>query len=102
MKTPKLDKLFEVARARLAPPPPPDFAADVLRAVRREPTARWLEAASVFDSLNRWFPRVALTATALMILCVAADYGMTAAGLPELDDGVLQASSLFLFNVGNL
>lgn len=102
MKKPGLDKLFELARTETAPEPPPDFAAGILRAVRREPAARRTETVSVFEQLNRWFPRAALTAAALMVLCLAADFGFTAAGMPELGDSVAQASSQLFFNVEDL
>lgn len=102
MKKPKLDRLFELARTEKVPAPAPDFAADVLRAVRREPAARRAETASVFEQLNRWFPRVALAAAAVMLLCVAADFGFTAAGMPELDDSAAQASAQLFFNVEDL
>ena len=102
MKKPKLDQLFELARQETAPEPAPDFAADVLRAVRREPAAQRAATAPVFEQLNDWFPRVATAAAALMLLCVAADYGFTAAGVPELGDSAVQASSQLFFNVEDL
>ena len=40
MNESKLKQLFESARKETAPAPPPDFAADVLRAVHREPPAK--------------------------------------------------------------
>jgi hypothetical protein len=102
MKKQKLEKLFERTRAETPPVPAPDFAADVLRAVCQEPVARFPAPFSVLDQLNQWFPRVALAAAAVMVLCVAADFGLTAAGLPELGDGVAQVSSQFLFDADNL
>lgn len=92
MKDHKLKQLFAAARNEAAPPPSPGFAEDVLRAVRREPetTAR---TASLFDQLNALFPRVAFAAVAVIVLCVALDFGFTSAGLLELGDGSAQLSS---------
>lgn len=102
MKKQKVDKLFELARTEAAPMPMPEFAADVLRAVRREPAAKPAPTATVFDQLNQWFPRVALAAVTLMILCVAADFALTSAGVPELGEGVAQVSSQFIFDVEDI
>lgn len=102
MKNSRLNKLFELARAETAPVPPPDFAADVLRAVRREPSCRPAGTLPVFEQLNGWFPRIAVAAAALMLLCVAADFGLTAAGMPELGDSVSQASAQLFFSVEEL
>jgi anti-sigma-K factor RskA len=89
----KLKRLFASARRETAPVPPEDFAADVLRAIRREPPVATPETISIFDQLNLWFPRLALAASAVIVLCVAADYGLTAAGVPGLSDGVSQLSA---------
>jgi len=91
----KLKQLFISARQEAAPAPPEDFAEDVLRAVHREPPAT-PETISIFDQLNLWFPRVALAASAAIVLCVALDYGLTAAGVPSLSDGVSQLSAQWL------
>ncbi|MDR3458190.1 MAG: hypothetical protein P4N60_12140 [Verrucomicrobiae bacterium] len=102
MNEKKLKRLFEAARKEAAPVPPADFAADVLRALPRGPVAEAAEANSVFDQLNRLFPRLALAAAAIILLCVAADYGLTSAGLPELGDGAAQLSSQFDLNEDGL
>jgi len=34
---------------------------------------------------------------AVIVLCVAADFGLTSAGLPEVGDGAAQVSAQFLF-----
>ena len=98
----KLKQLFEAARNEPAPAPPEDFAADVLRAVHREPVAGRGEAVSIFDQLSRLFPRIALAAVAIIVLCVAADFGLTAAGLPDLGDGLSQISAQWLEPGGNV
>ncbi|HEV2691825.1 MAG TPA: hypothetical protein VG347_02915 [Verrucomicrobiae bacterium] len=98
----KLKQLFDAARKDTAPVPPSDFAADVLRAARRELTISTPGPVTVFDQLNRWFPRLALAAAAVIILCIAADYGLTSTGLPELGDGAAQISSQFDLNEDGL
>jgi anti-sigma-K factor RskA len=92
----KLKRLFASARRETAPTPPEDLAADVLRAIRREPPVAVTETISIFDQLNLWFPRLALAASAVIMLCVAADFGLTAAGVPGLSDGVSQLSAQWL------
>jgi anti-sigma-K factor RskA len=92
----KLKKLFAAARNETAPAPSADFAADVLRAVRREQTVLTRETFSVFDQLNLLFPKVACAAVAVIVLGVAADFGLTAAGVPDLSDGVSQISAQWL------
>jgi hypothetical protein len=89
----KLKQLFAAARKEIAPVPAEDFAADVLRAIRREPSPAGI---SMVDLLNLWFPRLALTASGVIVLCLMADWGLTAAGVPGLGDGVSQLSAQWL------
>jgi len=91
----KLKQLLAAVRKEIAPAPSADFAADVLRAIRHESIAA-PETFSIFDQLNLWFPRIALAASAVIVLCLAADYGLTAAGVPSLSDGVSQLSAQWL------
>jgi anti-sigma-K factor RskA len=102
MNEKKLKQLFSAARQESVPMPAPDFVADVLRSVRQEMPSKLTDRFSIFEQLNRWFPRVALAASVVIILCVAADYGLTAAGLPELSDSISQASSQLFFDVEDL
>ena len=97
MNEQKIQKLLMAARAENPPAPPEAFAADVLRAVRREPARAPLPAPTVFDQLNRLFPRLAWAAVLVIVLGIAVDYGLTAAGLPGVGDGVSQLSSQWLF-----
>jgi hypothetical protein len=92
----KLKQLFAAARNEPAPVPSEEFAADVLRAVRRERQTPAPETISLFDQLNRLFPRLAWAAAVVMVLSVAADYGLTAAGLPGLNSGLAQLSAQWL------
>jgi len=89
----KLKKLFASAQQEIVPAPPEDFAADVLRAIRHEPQITGAETFSLFDQLNLLFPRIAVAAAVIILLCVAADYGATAAGMPGLEDGAAQLSA---------
>ena len=98
----KLQRLFAAARKAADPVPPADFAADVLRAVRREPPSAPVAGTTIFDPLNAWFPRVTFTAVAIIVLCVAVDFGLTSAGLPELGDGAAQITSQFDLNEDGL
>jgi hypothetical protein len=100
MNEQKLKEIFAAARKETAPEPPEDFPADVLRAIRREPQMKMVEAFSIFDQLNLLFPRFALASVAVIVLCVAADFGLTAAGFPNLSDGVSQISAQWLLTPG--
>ncbi len=96
MNKPRLNQLFKLARNEPAPAPPEDFAADVLRAIHHEPRAAAPETLSIFDQLNLLFPRIALAAAMFIVLCVAVDWGLTAAGMPDLGDGISQISAQWL------
>ena len=93
MNEQKLKRLFVAARKETAPAPPAGFAADVLRAVRREKPISLPETFSVFDQLNRFFPKLAWAAAAIIVLGVATDFGLAAAGGPDLSDGLSQISA---------
>jgi len=92
----KLNLLFERARNEPAPVPPEEFAAGVLHAIRHEPPGAVMEAPSIFDRLDLLFPRIALGAVAVIILCAVLDFGLTAAGMPGLHDGLSQISAQWL------
>jgi hypothetical protein len=96
MNEKKIKQLFAAARQEPAPAPPADFAADVLRVVRQAPT-RLPESFSVWNHLDRLFPRVAAAAAAAILFCVAADWGITAAGYPGIDEAAAQVTSQILF-----
>ena len=98
----KLKQLFAAARNESAPAPSAEFAADVLRAVQREPLGLPMDSVSVWEPLNAWFPRIALASAVLIVLCLAADWGLTAAGLPGLSDGAAQVASQYLFDPEDL
>ena len=100
MNEKKLKQLFAWTRNEPAPAPPKGFAADVLRAIRRELPAETPRILSLFDLLNRLFPRLALAAVAVIVLCIAVDYVMTMAGVPDLRDGLAQISAQWLLTPG--
>ena len=88
--------LFAAARHEAAPAPSEALAANVLRAIRDGQKEQRPEALSAFDQLNLLFPRLAWAAAAVIALSVAADWGLTAAGVPGLGDGVSQISAQWL------
>jgi len=98
----KLKLLFAWARNEPAPVPPDGFAADVLRAIRRDPADEKPGKFSLLDQWSRLFPRLAIAAVTVIVLCVAADYGLTAAGVPGLGDGVAQISAQWLLTPAGL
>jgi anti-sigma-K factor RskA len=98
----KLKQLFAAARNESAPAPSAEFAAEVMRAAHRQPQPEPAASCSVWEHLNGWFPRVALAAAAVIVLCLAADWGLTTAGLPGISDGAAQVSSQYLFAPENL
>ncbi|HTY87554.1 MAG TPA: hypothetical protein VMB80_08825 [Candidatus Acidoferrum sp.] len=98
----KWNQLLTAARNETAPAPPQDFAADVVRAIRRAGPAAASETLPLFDQLNLLFPRLAWAAAAIIGLSLAADWGLTAAGLPGLGDGVSQISAQWLLTPNGL
>lgn len=98
----KWKQLLAAARNEPAPVPPKDFAEDVLRAIRRTGPVEAPAALSLLDQLNLLFPRLAWAAAAIIVLSLAADWGLTAAGLPGLSDGMSQISAQWLLTPNGL
>jgi hypothetical protein len=92
----KWKQLFVAARNEAAPAPSADFEAGVLHAIRGVRRTETPEMLSIFDQLNLLFPRLAWAAAATIALSVAADWGLTAAGVPGLGDGMSQISAQWL------
>ncbi|MFZ0829120.1 MAG: hypothetical protein WAO02_17035 [Verrucomicrobiia bacterium] len=92
----KWKQLVAAARNEPAPAPSEAFEMNVLRAIRREEPAALPGPFSIFDQLNLLFPRLAWAAAAIIAAGVAADWGLTAAGVPGLSDGVSQISAQWL------
>lgn len=101
MNEKKLKQLFAATRNDVAPQLPADFAADIVRMIRHEPAPR-PGASSVWDHLNRLFPRIGLAAALIIALCLAADWALTATDVPGLADGAAQVSSQDLFSPEDL
>jgi hypothetical protein len=95
MNEKKLQQLFAAARRSKVPEPPAEFAADVLRMARQTPRDRQEPARGVLEQLNSWFPRVALAAAGVIVLCVALELGYTAAGSASGDDATADSSQAF-------
>jgi hypothetical protein len=89
----KWKQLFAAVRNEAAPAPSADFEAGVLRAIRGERRPETPEMFSISAQLNLLFPRLAWAAVAIIALSVTADWGLTAAGMPGLNDGVSQISA---------
>ena len=89
----KWKQLLAAARSEPAPVPSEVLAANVVHAIR---AGRHAEMLSLFDQLNLWFPRLAWAAVVIMVLSIAADWGLTAAGVPGLGDGLTQISAQWL------
>jgi hypothetical protein len=92
----KWRQLLTAARNEPAPVPPKDFAADVLRAIHHAGPEQSPGALSLPDQLNLLFPRLAWAAAAVIALCLVADWGLTAAGVPGLADGMSQISGQWI------
>ena len=102
MNDKKLKRLFELARREPGPAPRADFAADVLRSVHNAAQPEPMSPLSLWEHLNGLFPRVALAALVVIALCVAADWGVTASGLPDVNDGAAQMTAQYFFNAEDL
>jgi len=98
----KLTRLFAAARNESAPAPPDGFAAEFLRLLGRELRSGPSATASLWDQLDALFPRLALAAAVVIVLCLAADWGVTAAGLPGISDGTAQVATQYFLDAGQL
>jgi len=89
----KLNKILERVRAENPPAVPEGFDTRILELLRREPEP---QTNSLVDQLHALFPRLAVGAIALIALCVAGDFLVTAMHLPDLTGGVAQISEQWL------
>jgi len=96
MNEKKLHQLFGAARKETPSLPEPGFENLVLTAIRRE-SRHAPGTASLFDQLGALFPRLAWATALVVVLCVAADFGLGALGVPSLTDGAAQISDQWLF-----
>ena len=83
MNNQKLKKLFQAAGRLPAPEPPADFAGDILRAARQTSAAPGTHGYSIFDQLNLLFPRVALAALAVILVCAAFEWADNSSATDE-------------------
>jgi hypothetical protein len=98
----KLKQLWAAARTEPAPVPPASFAAEVLRAARGLARGREPQSVSLFDQLNRLFPRLATISAVIILLCVAGDIICTLTGLPDVGEGTAQLAADNLLDTEDL
>jgi hypothetical protein len=98
----KIKQLIDLARAEKCPAVPPDFIEDTLRMVRAQVVAPASTLPSINHQLNSLFSRVSLACLSLIILAVVLDWGLTAAGFPQPDDGTSQVTAQSLFTTDEM
>ena len=94
MNDDRLRQLFESARIETQPGAPEGFDARVLADVRRE---RRAAPVSLWEQIGELFPRLAVGATLVIALCLAADFYWSAAPPAGLAADVTQLSDQWLF-----
>jgi hypothetical protein len=99
MNKTKIQKLFATARQENCPGPSASFAEDTLRLVRQQPMGSPLSPApaTLNHQLSSLFSTVSLTCVSIIILAVALDWGLTAAGFPQPEDSAPTANSQLFF-----
>ena len=55
------------------------------------------EAGSLLEQLSRLFPRIAVSTAVVIVLCVAADYGLARRAPADLTDSLTELSEQWLF-----
>jgi hypothetical protein len=93
MKKDKIVKLLKSAGEEPAPSVSPDFAAKVMRQIRRDTRPQPI---SLFDQLSELFPRLALGAALAIALGIALDLAADNFGSGDLSENVAQVSSQWL------
>ena len=94
MRNDKLERLFKSAKAEPAPRGEPGFEKRVMNALLQE---RRAELISVWDQLNALFPRLAIAATIVIFLSVAADWTAESLAGADLAASAIQISEDWLF-----
>jgi hypothetical protein len=92
MNIQKLKYLFKAAKGETPALPTEGFDTLVMQQIRRNPARPPF---SIFDQLGLWFPRVALAAGVVIVLCIAGD--LTFSPDSSLDDTTAQLSEQMLF-----
>jgi len=100
MNRSKLHQLLKTARSEPAPAPSTSLESRIMRAIRLAPTTP--TEPTISETLNVWFPRIALTAATMIALCIAGDHLLSAFHWPDLEPGVVHLSSQWLFTEGTL
>lgn len=90
MNNQKLRELFGAARRQKAAVPGEGFDLLVMQQIRRNPARTEL---SITDVLGQWFPRLALAAAAVIVVCVISECISTG---PSLTDSAAQLSVQYL------
>jgi len=98
MNDDRVKKLFAAARKAAPLAPAEGFDLLVMQAVRHDPGPR---PATVSDQLIVLFPRLALAAVGVIVLCVAGDW-LAAGAQASLTDGVTQLSQQWLLTGGGI
>lgn len=97
MKDRTLNQLFRAAAKDTPPGAAPGFEQLVLAAIREPEVRPETDAGSLFEQLSRLFPRIAGAAAVVMVLCVAADYGLASRAPADLTDSLTELSEQWLF-----
>jgi hypothetical protein len=93
----KLNQLLRAARKETPCSPAPGFENLVLAALRQPGVTSTTGDVPLFDQLGAWFPRLAAAAALLIVLCVAADFGLAAYAAADLTDSLTELSEQWLF-----
>ncbi len=86
MNDKKLKQLFGAAKKETPAAPADGFDLPVMQRIRRNPARMEL---SISDLLGRWFPRLALVSTTIIVLCVVGEF---ASNGPTLSESAAQLS----------
>ena len=102
MNNNKMKQLLERALAEKCPAAPPDFVADTLRMACAQVMVSPPAVPSIKHQLDSLFSRVSLACLSLIILAFLLDWGLTAAGFPQPDDGTSQVTAQSLFTTDEM
>ena len=92
MKDHKVNKLFRLARRENPPPVSEDFARRVMQQIRRD----GLDPISFLEQMNALFPRLALTAVVVIVLCAGVDVVSAQFAGVDLNEGIARISCEWL------
>ena len=84
----KMNRLFAAAKRETPPAPNEGFASLVMQQIQRNPARAEL---TISDLLGMWFPRLAVTAAAVIALCVIGDF-VSSSNAPTLSESAAQLS----------